>query len=68
MHVRGRFGGNNEMLNYPIVNNHEDLSRVVDLILSEAGLDRKNQGGALTLPEWTPFARRTSRSGACPPP
>jgi len=33
------------MLNYPIVNNHDDLTNVVDLILSEAGLDRKDQGG-----------------------
>ena len=33
------------MLNYPIVNNHDDLTKVVDLVLSEAGLDRKDQGG-----------------------
>lgn len=43
------------MLNYPIVNNHDDLTQVVDLILSEAGLDRKDQGGALTFAGMDPI-------------
>ena len=43
------------MLNYPIVNNHDDLTEVVDLILREAGLDRKDQGGALTFAGMDPI-------------
>jgi hypothetical protein len=43
------------MLNYPIVNNHDDLTQVVDLILNEAGLDRKDQGGALTFAGMDPI-------------
>ena len=43
------------MLNYPIVNNHDDLTKVVDLILSEAGLDRKDQGGTLTFAGMDPI-------------
>jgi crotonobetainyl-CoA:carnitine CoA-transferase CaiB-like acyl-CoA transferase len=43
------------MLNYPIVDNHDDLAEVVDLILSEAGLDRKDQGGTLTFAGMDPI-------------
>jgi crotonobetainyl-CoA:carnitine CoA-transferase CaiB-like acyl-CoA transferase len=43
------------MLNYPVVNNHDDLTKVVDLILSEAGLDRKDQGGTLTFAGMDPI-------------
>src|SRR5208337_2948715 len=43
------------MLNYPIVNNHDNLTKVVDLILSEAGLDRKDQGGTLTFAGMDPI-------------
>ncbi len=43
------------MQNYPIVNNHDDLTRVVDLILAEAGLDRKDQGGKLTFAGMDPI-------------
>ena len=43
------------MLNYPIVNNHDDLTKVVDLILSEAGLDRKDHGGSLTFAGMDPI-------------
>lgn len=37
------------MKEYPIVENHDDLTQVVDLILNEAGLDRSDQGGSLSF-------------------
>ena len=43
------------MLNYPVVNDHADLKNVVDLILSEAGLDRSEQGGQLTFAGMDPI-------------
>src|SRR6266567_4356367 len=43
------------MLNYRIVDNHDDLTKVVDLILSEAGLDRKDQGGEMTFAGMDPI-------------
>jgi crotonobetainyl-CoA:carnitine CoA-transferase CaiB-like acyl-CoA transferase len=43
------------MLKYPVVNNHDDLTAVVDLILSEAGLNRKDQGGSLTFAGMDPI-------------
>ena len=43
------------MLNYPVVNDHADLTKVVDLILSEAGLDRSEQGGRLTFAGMDPI-------------
>lgn len=52
------------MLSYPIVNNHADLSRVVDLILLEAGLDRSDQGGTLTFAGTDPIRRTHLKVGA----
>ena len=43
------------MLNYPVVNDHADLTKVVDLILSEVGLDRSEQGGRLTFAGMDPI-------------
>jgi crotonobetainyl-CoA:carnitine CoA-transferase CaiB-like acyl-CoA transferase len=43
------------VLNYPVVRDHDDLTKVVDLILSEAGLDRKDQGGGLTFAGMDPI-------------
>ena len=37
------------MLDYPIVNSRDDLTKVVDLILSESELDRKDQKRSLTF-------------------
>src|SRR5215468_264611 len=47
--------GEPSMLNYPVVNDHADLKNVVDLILSEAGLDRSEQGGQLTFAGMDPI-------------
>ncbi|SDP39533.1 CoA transferase [Phyllobacterium sp. OV277] len=52
------------MLNYPIVKNHPDLARVVDLILNEAGLDRADQGGNLTFTGLDPIRRTHLKVGA----
>jgi len=43
------------MLNYPIIKDHADLTKAVDLILSEAGLDRADQGGTLTFAGMDPI-------------
>lgn len=45
------------MLNYPVVNNHADLTQVVDLLLQEAGLNRADQGGSLTFAGMDPIRR-----------
>ena len=37
------------MFSYQPVNNHDDLLKVVDGLLQEAGLDRKEMGGAVTF-------------------
>lgn len=52
------------MLNYPVVNDHADLTKVVDLILSEAGLDRANQGGTLTFAGMDPIRKTHIKVGA----
>ncbi len=52
------------MLNYPIVNNHADIARVVDLILQEAGLDRAGQGGRLSFAGMDPIRRTHLKVGA----
>ncbi|MGO4339984.1 CoA transferase [Labrys sp. KB_33_2] len=52
------------MLNYPVVNNHEDLTQVVDLILREAGLDRSDQGGSLTFAGKDPVRRTHIKVGS----
>ncbi|WP_175968535.1 CoA transferase [Burkholderia sp. BCC0322] len=52
------------MRNYPVVNNHDDLTQVVDLILSEAGLDRSEQGGGLSFAGMDPIRRTHIKVGA----
>jgi crotonobetainyl-CoA:carnitine CoA-transferase CaiB-like acyl-CoA transferase len=43
------------MLEYPIVEDHDDLTTVVDLILEEAGLSRSDQGGTLSFAGMDPI-------------
>ncbi|MFW2275962.1 CoA transferase [Burkholderia orbicola] len=52
------------MLNYPVVNGHDDLTRVVDLILQEAGLERSDLGGSLTFEGSDPIRRTHIKVGA----
>lgn len=52
------------MLNYPVVNNHADLTQVVDLLLQEAGLNRADQGGSLTFAGMDPIRRTHLKVGA----
>ncbi|ROU06262.1 CoA transferase [Lysobacter enzymogenes] len=52
------------MLNYPVVNTHADIARVVDLILAEAGLDRSDQGGSLGFAGLDPIRRTHLKVGA----
>ena len=52
------------MLNYPIIENHEDLTKAVDLILSEAGLDRSDQGGSLTFAGMDPIRKTHIKVGS----
>jgi len=43
------------MFSYKPVNNHEDLLAVVDGLLQEAGLDRKDLGGQITFAGMDPI-------------
>lgn len=52
------------MKEYPIVENHDDLTQVVDLLLSEAGLDRKDQGGSLSFTGLDPIRPTHIKVGA----
>jgi crotonobetainyl-CoA:carnitine CoA-transferase CaiB-like acyl-CoA transferase len=51
------------MLNYPVIKDHADLTRAVDLILSEAGLDRAEQGGDLTFAGMDPIRKTRLKVG-----
>lgn len=52
------------MRDYPIVNDHQDIVTVVDLILSEAGLDRSDQGGTLTFAGMDPIRKTHIKVGS----
>lgn len=43
------------MQNYPVITSHDDLTKAVDLILGEAGLNRADQGGSLTFAGMDPI-------------
>ena len=46
------------------VNNHDDLFKVVDNLLTEAGLDRKDLGGKLTFAGLDPIRPTVLKVGA----
>jgi crotonobetainyl-CoA:carnitine CoA-transferase CaiB-like acyl-CoA transferase len=52
------------MFSYPTVNNHDDLTRVVDGLLQEAGLDRKDNGGSLSFAGLDPIRPTHIKVGA----
>lgn len=52
------------MLTYPVVNDHADLTKVVDLILAEAGLERSGQGGSLSFAGLDPIRHTHIKVGA----
>ncbi len=43
------------MQHYPVIQTHDDITKVVDLILGEAGLDRADQGGSLSFEGMDPI-------------
>ncbi|QYO65044.1 hypothetical protein [Leptolyngbya sp. 7M] len=43
------------MFSYEPVNNHDDLLKVIDGLLEEAGLDRKDMGGNITFAGMDPI-------------
>ena len=49
------------MNTYQPVNNHDDLLKVVDGLLAEAGLNRKDMGGKMTFAGMDPIRPTSAR-------